>query len=143
MADFHKKIVAEFELIIETLKELEKTFVRPEQTVIELMAIAGFISNVYHGIENVLKLTLKSQKTNIPPDSATSHKDLLFIAREHHIINENLFENLDEYRAFRHFFIHAYGLNLDPQQLNPLAKRLPKICQSFRTTITKILNEQR
>jgi uncharacterized protein YutE (UPF0331/DUF86 family) len=106
MDEFLQDIAAEKERIKDTLKALEKTLRRKRRTFVELAAIATCLHNSYNGIENLLKRVLKYLKMPLP-DSTTSHKDLLALAVEHGIIQQELCEALDEYRALRHFFVHG------------------------------------
>jgi uncharacterized protein YutE (UPF0331/DUF86 family) len=59
----------------------------------------------------LLKRVLKHLQVPLT-DSATSHKDLLDLAVEQSVISQELSEALDSYRAFRHFFVHGYGIAL-------------------------------
>ncbi len=36
------------------------------------------------------------------------------------------------YMAFRHFFTHAYGFDLDPQRLAPLVRDARAVCACFK-----------
>ncbi|MFQ5866121.1 MAG: hypothetical protein ACE5IW_12930 [bacterium] len=120
MDDLLEDIAAEKERLNATLKALERTLRRKRRTFVELAAIATCLHNAYSGIENLLKLILKY--INVPlPESSTSHKDLLALAVEQDIISQHLLEALDEYRAFRHFFVHGYGILLQDAPLQPLA----------------------
>lgn len=57
--------------------------------------------------------------------------DLLELAVEQKIISPELLENLDEYRAFRHFFVHGYGILLQEAPLQPLSQNLPEVWHRF------------
>ena len=109
MVDYRRKIEAEFALIHSSLAVLQETVSRERQELPELMAIAGFISNIYHGCENILKLSLKSLGLRPPSDSSSSHRDLLNIAREQRLISNEVHDELNEYRAFRHFLLSPSG----------------------------------
>ena len=77
---------------------------------------------------------------NVPlPDSTSSHKDLIALAVEKNIISEILSIGLDEYRAFRHFFVHGYDILLNEAPLQPLAENLPEIWQRFENEINEFL----
>jgi len=106
MDELLEDIAAEKENIDVTLKELEKVLRRKRKGFIELAAIATCLHNTYNGIENLLKRVLKFLQTPLP-DSKSSHKDLLALAVEKNIIDEELCYALDEYRAFRHFSFMA------------------------------------
>ncbi|NIS28413.1 hypothetical protein GWN42_33150 [candidate division KSB1 bacterium] len=119
-------IAAEKERIKATLKALQKTQLRKRRTFVELAAIATCLHNSYTGMENLLKRVLKYLNVQLP-DSETSHKDLLTLAVEQKIISQNLPKALDEYLAFRHFFVHGYGVLLQEAPLQPLAENLPEV----------------
>ena len=138
MGELEEEILVEREHISTTLHALEETMKRDEKTVIELAAIATFLQNTYNGMENILKRILKFKNISIPR-SETYHKNLLDLSVEHHIISLELSKKLDEYRAFRHFFTHGYGIMLDKEKLLPLAESLPNIWQSIETEITAIM----
>ncbi|MDM8528420.1 hypothetical protein QUF58_09440 [Anaerolineales bacterium HSG24] len=52
------------------------------------------------------------------------------------IISQALSEELDEYRGFRHFFVHAYVFMLDEEQLLPLAQNLSSVWRRLDTEVT-------
>lgn len=105
MDELLREIQAEEEYIRETLQALKEALGRKERDVVELAAIATFLQNTYNGIENVLKRILKF-KGIIVPLSESWHKTLLDLSIDNQIISFELSKRLDEYRAFRHFFIH-------------------------------------
>lgn len=51
------------------------------------------------------------------------------------IISQELSEKLDKYRGFRHFFIHAYGVMLDKEELKPLAENFSEVWNQFEHEI--------
>ncbi len=141
MSEPRDNIAAEFELVEQTLALLEETMNRPTLERPEWMAIAGFIFNAYTGAENVLKNACRAKGIEPPGDSPSSHRDLLDLAREHGLLSANICARLDEYRAFRHFFVHGYGVMLDPAQLEPLAKNLATVFAGFRKSILRQLHD--
>ena len=143
MGDSQERVRAEFELVERTLSILKDTLARPYKETPEWMAVAGFISNVYAGIENILKNVLRARDIALPEDPPSFHRDLLDRSAEYGLVGTGLREQLDEYRAFRHFFVHAYGLMLKPDQLEPLAERLPCLWTSFRAEIERGFPENR
>ncbi len=108
MDELYREVQAEKEHILATLQALKEALERKEKTVVELAAIATFLQNAYNGIENILKRVLKYQGISVPL-SESWHKDLLGLSVDRQIISSELSRRLDEYRAFRHFFIHGYG----------------------------------
>jgi len=111
MDELLQEINAAKELISRTLAELKNALPVEDKTALELAGISIFLQNAYNRIENIFKRILLFKKISVP-DSKTSHKDLLDIVVENGIISFELSENIDKYRAFRHFSIHGYGINL-------------------------------
>ncbi|MFP4396154.1 MAG: hypothetical protein ACLFTI_12930 [Anaerolineales bacterium] len=60
--------------------------------------MATFLHNTYNGIENLLKRALRYLDVP-PPQSSSSHKDLLDLAVEQNIITQALSEELDAIAA--------------------------------------------
>lgn len=133
-AELKEKIAAEIQNVQISLANLEEVERREERSVIELAASATFIHNVYNGIENILVQILKSQKIMLPK-SATWHKDVLQLTSEKEILSKPLAEELYEYLAFRHFFVHAYGFMLDETKVAPLARNVHNVWERFQTDI--------
>ncbi len=100
----------------------------------ELAAIATFIHNVYNGLENILKRVLLSWKIEIK-NTPTWHKDMLKASFEKKIIDDDLYNALSEYLAFRHFFVHAYSFNLNWESLRPLVNNLNNTLKMFKSSI--------
>ncbi|MFH1847006.1 MAG: hypothetical protein ABH869_05560 [Candidatus Omnitrophota bacterium] len=125
-----REIEIEKEFIKKTLKLLNKAMARKRKTEIELTAIGAFLHDIYNGMENIIKRTLKAKGIRIK-DTGSFHKDLLDRAVEEKIVSQTLSERLDEYRGFRHFFVHGYGLNLRKDELISLAKGILTIWKDF------------
>jgi len=89
-------------------------------------------------MENILKRILRFRNVEIP-GTASSHKDLLNVAVDEHIISQELSDQLDKYRGFRHFFIHAYGVLLEEEELQPLAANLPEVWNQFEQEVENCL----
>lgn len=114
MDELIEELGIEHQLVSDTLVGLREVLSRGSLSAIERAAIATFILNVYNGMENMLKRVFKHHGFPLP-DSQTWHKDLLVTSHERGIITRALLETLDEYRAFRHFFVHGYGILLAAQ----------------------------
>jgi uncharacterized protein YutE (UPF0331/DUF86 family) len=130
MDELAQHIAAEKEQIAATLNALQKTLRRKRRGFVELAAIATCLHNSYSGMENLLKRVFKHLKISLP-DSPTSHKDLLSLAVANGIISQGLSNSLDEYRTFRHFFVHGYGILLSEAPMQPLANELPEVWERF------------
>jgi len=140
MDDLHRRILAEKENVEIALSNLNETMARNPKTVIELAAIGTFLHNIYNGIENILKQTLKSRNIDIPK-SISWHKDLLEISVSQGIISELLSDQLYEYLTFRHFFVHAYGFQLEESHLEVLANNIPDIWLKYLHEIDDFLGD--
>ena len=103
------EVEVEKEHMSKTLEALNKAIKRKKTTIVELAAIATFIQNAYNGMENLIKRMLKFKGIYIP-SSESWHKDLLDLSVNNKIISLELSNRLNEYLAFRHFFIHGYGI---------------------------------
>ncbi len=142
MDELLQEIAAEKEHISETLRALQKALERKEKTIIELAAVATFLQNTYNGMENILKRILKFKGIFIPR-SGTYHKDLLDLSVDNKIISFELSKKFDEYRAFRHFSVHGYGIMLDRERLIPLAKNLPSVWKEFESELDILVKSMR
>jgi uncharacterized protein YutE (UPF0331/DUF86 family) len=134
MGELLREVRAEKEYILDTFRALNEALEREEKTVIELAAISTFLQNTYNGIENILKRILKFKGISIST-SESWHKELLDLSVNNQIISLELSKRLDEYRAFRHFFIHGYGIVLDRKKLMPLAENLPSLWSDFESEV--------
>ena len=137
MADSSLKVYAELEAIENILAELPDVNYEHLST-LELAGSAALIHNFYNGIENILKQICNARKYKLPSGD-TWHKDLLLLAVEHKLISFQLEGELKQYLAFRHFFSHAYALELYPQRIEHLAKNLSNLFDIFKTEIEKAL----
>jgi len=77
------------------------------------------------------------------PVSESWHKDLLDLSVINQIISLELSKRLDEYRAFRHFFVHGYGIMIDKEKLMPLAENLPNLWKDFESELDTFIKSFR
>ncbi len=138
MDELVEELRIEKQLVSDTLAGLGEALSREALSIVERAAIATFILNVYNGMENMLKRVFKYYGFPLP-DTQTWHKDLLLASQERGIITQELLERLDEYRAFRHFFVHGYGILLDERKLRPLAQGLQSAWEEFLREISAYL----
>ena len=69
------------------------------------------------------------------PEGPAWHRDLLTAAQGHQILTGTTMEALKPFLAFRHFFSHAYALDLDPQRMEPLVASADDVYQAVMQEI--------
>ena len=137
MPDYRLRIEAEYEAIENTLSALPD---RPLSTLsqLELAGVAALLHNFYNGIENIIKQVFQEKSFPIPQGESW-HRDLLLAAAEKNIMSDLLLNNLKQYLAFRHYFSHAYALELFPERMEPLVKNAVALFNEFKQQINKII----
>jgi hypothetical protein len=105
---------AEFEHIDKALSCLPKHPALASLTPLELAGAAALLHSLYGGAENILKAILQAKGLDLP-SGPTWHRDLLDLAARHSILPESITRRMSVHLAFRHFFIHAYPVNLRPE----------------------------
>lgn len=74
------------------------------------------------------------------PGGPTWHRDLLDLAGKQGVISEATVQALRPYLAFRHFFSHAYALDLEPERMAPLAAGTRETCDKIRQDLQRFTN---
>lgn len=135
MPELGEKVEAEIENVEQVLGDLPTARRLRELSSLELAGTAALLSSIYNGIENILKQILIDRGVALPTGESW-HRDLLVRAVDKQILATRTHEELAPYLAFRHFFAHAYGFDIDPERLEPLVKDLGQVW-------TKVANETR
>jgi hypothetical protein len=141
MASLREKIEAELEQMDRALRELPGVRRVGKLSALELGGTASLLSSLYHGVENILKQGLLARGTALPSGAAW-HRDLLQAACEQRIISTQLRDRLAPFMAFRHFFTHAYGFDLDPQRIAPLVREVRPVYASFKNEAKQFVRLQ-
>ena len=71
------------------------------------------------------------------PQGQSWHRDLLAEAVKRRIVPSEIGNGLKEYLAFRHFFSHAYALDLEPRRMEPLVAGITGVYENFKKEIDK------
>jgi len=96
-----------------------------------LGGVAALLHKLYNGIEKTLKFVIKDRNISIPKGPSW-HKDLINVAVENKIIENNTAQIIKQYLAFRHFFINSYVVNLEAERLKPLLDDANILYKSFK-----------
>lgn len=109
---------------------INKIFAKLEERAIELTpdkpaimeSVAYQIHNLYNAVEDLLKIVAAHFENQIT-ETARWHSALLqrmtqdIPGMRPRLLSESSYLNLNNMRGFRHFFRHAYGVNIDYDQL--------------------------
>ena len=137
MADYKMHIEAEYEAIEKTISSLPNGLLF-ELSELELAGVAALLHNFYNGIENILKQIFIKRDFKIPQGDSW-HRDLLLNSIDKNIISKSLAHELKRFLAFRHFFSHAYALELYPDRIEPLVADASDIFRKFKSEIGKLI----
>jgi len=136
MVDYKTRVEAEYDAIEKLIKTLPVGKKLSSLSELELAGAAALVHNFYNGLENILKQILQSKRVEIPSGSMW-HQELLLTCLKKSIITESIVDDLKRFLAFRHFFSHAYALDLFPDKIQPLVTDIPRLYKSFKKEINK------
>ena len=108
-----------------------------------LVEAAFYVSQLHTGFENIFKNIAKAFENNIEQDYR--HKSLLermllnIQDIRPAVISEESYHCLNELRAFRHFFRHAYDTDIEKDKFKIVADRVFKIKDLFKNDMDNFL----
>ena len=136
MGDYRLRIEVEYEAIGKVLSSMPAGESLSGLSELELAGTAALLHNFYNGIENILKQIFQLKGLPLPRGESW-HKDLLLLAMDQKIISQNLLDNLKSFLAFRHFFSHAYALDLYPDKMEPLVANAAALFSMYQDEINR------
>lgn len=78
-------------------------------------------------------------KDLVIPSGISWHKQLIDLCINENVLSENMGNVLGQYLAFRHFFTHAYALDLYSEKMEPLVENAMDTYSLFKNELTKYL----
>lgn len=72
------------------------------------------------------------------PEGPAWHQNLITSAVDKNIISDELANEIKEYMSFRHFVVHGYAFNLNPERLQGFADNILKVFEKFKSEINKL-----
>lgn len=140
MSTLRDRIDAELENLESSILLLPPVAELPYKSVLEQAGVSGVLHSFYNGIENILKQIIADRGLPLPNGPAW-HRDLLVLAGEQKVFPSDLIDDLKQYMAFRHYFSHAYVLDVDPARLEPLVNKLPALFERAKLALSVICND--
>jgi len=114
-----------------------------------LVETAFYLNQLYSGYENIFHAVAEVFENTV--DSLRWHKSLLERMRlaieglRPALIGDETFRCLNELRAFRHFFRHAYDTDLEPEKISLVVKKALRLkdlwasdCQAFTAFLREL-----
>lgn len=109
----------------------------------KLIESSFYVNQIYSSFERIFKNIAKSFENNIEQD--LWHKSLLermaldIEGIRPRVVSEETIKYLDELRAFRHFFRHAYDIDIDKDKFKIIAHKTNLLRSSFKMDFKKFL----
>jgi len=137
-----KTDLGKIESLINKFKEAYKSFNKTHEYS-KLVESAFYVNQIYSGFERLFKNIANVFENSIDIDSW--HKSLLermSIDIEEirpAVISEGTLSSLNELRAFRHFFRHAYDTDIDEKKFSIVAENVFKLADQYKLDFSKFI----
>ena len=101
-----------------------------------MTTIATVVHNIYHGLEEVMKVVCENVDGHVP-EGASSHQNILdqVAASQGNIrealVSQDMYDDLYDLKGFRHVFNHGYAINLKEPRVIESLERLDKVLPLF------------
>ncbi len=137
----------EFFSIESTLSSINELFIMigdDEPDKFQIAALSKFISDVYNGIENILKRFCKYLNIKLPI-GGFYHTELLLMFSNGNkfecpiLFDDEIFDYFKGILKFRHYVIHGYSFQIDWQMINSSAIQIEPMVKRFKENIRVLL----
>lgn len=108
-------------------------------------ATGYFLHNFYNGCENVFGMIARFFENDL--GSQSWHRDLLKRMKldipgyRPRLIDDETFDTLNEFRAFRHVFRHCYSFHLDWEREIIIAMKYPVVWEALEKQVLDFLKQ--
>lgn len=137
-------------LVVRELESLQRDLGGRPPSIREKVAAAGFLSQFYSGIENILKRI--STYADVPlPEGEGWHVELFEgfaggagtspVRQLPLLFNEDLASDVAKYRGFRHVARMAYGLELKWELMREGIERVEEVFEAFKAAVLGYLEQ--
>lgn len=110
----------------------------------KLVESAFYVSQLYSGFENTFKNVANTFENTIEQDywhkSLLERMSLTIEDIRPQLISEESFQCLNEMRTFRHFFRHAYDIDISKEKFKIVANRVLTLMDNIEKDLTDFLN---
>jgi uncharacterized protein YutE (UPF0331/DUF86 family) len=111
---------------------------KSEYTISEKAALYAFVTNIYRGLENILKRILIFDQLDVK-DSPEWHEKILKKAAEMGILTPELFQIFSQYLSFRNHFLYTDIFNIKWDDLKVLIGTIPDVVDKFKAEVHEYL----
>ncbi|MFC2130768.1 hypothetical protein ACFLSQ_04990 [Bacteroidota bacterium] len=130
--------------VINFIKETQNEIGNNEPDVIQKAAVSQFVSEFYHGVENILKRLCKFYQIHLPTGNS-SHLELLNMFSYNNdgnlpvIFDNEIYADFSAIRKFRHYIIHGYAFHIKWDIIKNNVASLDGLFNKFQTNINALL----
>jgi hypothetical protein len=141
----HNKIFFEISEIDKLLDDVGPLLLLCKQRnpdLIETMASAAVLHSFYNGLENIFFHIAKDYDKSIPVGNKWHKKlldQMLSGINRKPVLSGEIYQKLNEYLIFRHFFRHAYSYKLDWDEMKELVLNIESVWIQVKAEITDFL----
>jgi uncharacterized protein YutE (UPF0331/DUF86 family) len=115
---------------------------------VHLESLGYQLHNLYSAFEDLFKIVADFFENRIT-ERAGYHRELLWRMKipiagvRPALLSEESYKLLDSLRAFRHFFRHAYGAELDPKKIALVVEDALKLKKIYSQEVERFLDQVR